>query len=109
MTPESKRTDAGVSSMGMKVYLIWDNRNQEFFKAGAKAAWISKGAAKNAVFSKIGSSICRANYHGKYHKNELSDDWLDSAEWNRRYLSFADQTRFECREYEIGNSEYKTV
>lgn len=91
----------------MKVYAIWDNRIGEFVTpSSAKRFWVSKGAAKNAILGQI--STYSEKWKNHFTNSEVSQDWLKN---RREYdpISFKDQTRYECREYDLDNLAHKIV
>ena len=91
----------------MKIYLIFDRRTGLFWKNGAKGAWITKAAAKNAIMCKFGCS--RENWKNKFDQTEVCEHWKVSENWDDRYLSFDKQFRFQCREYDIDKFDFKDV
>lgn len=89
-------------SESITVYAIYDTRKGQFFKRGAKGAWLTRGAAKNALLYDMGCiSRDKADWCKHFNRFEINSDWLHSEEWKTRYLSFANQTRYECLEYEL--------
>jgi len=94
----------------MKIYTIYDNRAKDFWTSiPGKKLWATKGAAKNAV-------ICRTTPEKEryraadFTKDELSAAWLLRREADKyARFSFADQQRFECREYDLDSVQFTIV
>lgn len=94
----------------MKVYVIFDKREQTFVQTSkGKGSWLSKGAAKSALMLRL-NCITKDNYHKKLTTAELTKDWIDHNHlFERRYLAFKDQTRYQCWEYDLLKTHSKVV
>ncbi len=93
----------------MKVYAIWDNRKKEFcIPSKAKKFWCKKGSAKIAVMNCVCSTLYLDSY-SKVFKDDEVRRWLDSNPRKYDSISFSDQTRFECREYDLDKIDFKVV
>lgn len=92
----------------MKIYVVWDNKEKKWFMSGSKIAWSKKQHAKNAVMNRY-FSLNRKSVLKYFDRSELNDDWWNTKVWTRRNMSFADQTRYEVREYDITQCPYQIV
>jgi hypothetical protein len=83
-----------------RIFVIKDNRNECFVKCGTKCAWVTSAAAKNAIMHHIQGSRDSYKEHGNKHleNEEISQDWLNSTDWETRRLDFDSQTRFQVQE-----------
>ena len=92
----------------MKVFLIFDNRSRTFFAKGTKGVWLKKSSAKSAVMYDL-RCLGKEDYLKYFLQSEIKDSWMDDDSWENRHLTFKDQTRYECREYDLENVGYKIV
>lgn len=65
----------------MKIYVIYDQRENKFWKRGSKVAWVRPGAAKSAVTSQLS--------------------------WKKR-TTFSEQDRYKCFEIDLAQGNFST-
>lgn len=54
----------------MNIYVVYDKQNKEFWKAGAKVAWGTPGAASNAVINKCSHELFPKKYTHRSFKDQ---------------------------------------
>jgi hypothetical protein len=84
----------------MKIYTIIDNRDNSFWKHKAKQSWISKGAAKNALIR----CFRLESYRRVFSDIEVSS-WLNKKPHRWDNMTFKDQNRFKCLEFDLAKLE----
>lgn len=90
----------------MYIFTIWDNREQLFYTKNDRALWPSKKSAIEALMFNFRSTH-KTNYIKHFKPEEIKKSWLKGTE--DQYITFGDQTRFECRRYCLKESDYQIV
>ena len=92
------------------IYAIWDNRTKTFYKREDRKFWNTKNGAKDALMFDL-RFITVDTYKKHFLENEVTSTWLKTSDRKvgDHYLSFRDQTRYECRRYCLIESDYEIV
>lgn len=112
----------------MKVYIIWDTKENVQWTNKGKAFWLKKGFAKTAFFTQNIERVYKnddwwTRNHRPYflltygEKLEyLTEDWknrFDKLSSEDKYaklsIKFEDQTRFKCLEFDLDVTQGKEV
>lgn len=89
----------------MEVFAIWDNRLNKFYAKGDKKLWPTRQGAIDALMFDL-RCITKQSYSQHFKKSEVSLAWLNGDD---HYLNFWEQVRFECRKYNLKESDYQIV
>lgn len=93
-----------INHKNMKIYTIIDNRDNSFWKHKAKQSWVSKGAAKTAVMSAYYGCLRLDSYKKIFNDTEVSS-WLNKKPHKWDNMTFKDQNRFKCLEFDLTKLE----
>lgn len=92
----------------MYIFAIWDNRAQKFYESASsgKFLWPTKQAALAGVMFQL-RCVNKHNYLKHFAQDEVTKSWLKAKD--EHYLTFPEQTRYECRRYCLVESDYEIV
>ena len=86
------------------VYTIFDNRTRTFWQHKAKAFWVSKTAAKNALVGQKGGWLSESKVASFYNEEEFTLEYRNRTIPHcigHKTMAFKDQTRFICLKMQL--------